>query len=1308
MPSLPPPIKGELFYDGVWNEASVRTTSDIEITRGLTSESDTSAEPMETICDLESGRDMLYAPRNPESPLFGKIGRNTPFRLSLEAGGPFVKAPGSGVYEVSTPDNGAFDITGDIDIRIDVKPDAWNDPQALVISTEASNIRWFFVIGQDNELWFWWSPTGLSGAQVEAHQEEGFRFANGERVVLRVTLDVDNDDGGWTCRFWYAKSMDAEEWTQIGPDVSDTGVTSLFNATAPILLGDNGPSGLLPDGSSGFSRFAGEIYGLQVWDGFNDQLVVDLDTARDGGEDAVGGSTIVDATGFTWTRSGVATFSNLYHRSVGEIPSWPPSRDLTGNAIVTSIAPTGITRRMDAGNKPIDSALLRWLKDQQPLECWPCTDGKEEREGASLVDGRPIINELAGDGLVLGSFGTDQVVDWLEPVYATKKEEDNVLIGLLPRNASEDWSVDIIIRLSGHNLPQNILKFTDEGSPSGSSTQSVLSFTILHDLGGGSGEWVSAIWESRGEDSSSQGLIWSPNFPTPQLFDGEAHHLRITGTDQGTSVDIDMYIDGEFQVSGSVPFGIRPLRKLEYAMIYVVGDPDDQVNSIGYITYWDGNAPSAEEFYNAFRGYPGETTSERILRLAAENNYVASVSGLAEDEATLSLQERQKLLELLQTASDANFGYLLERRDELEIYHRGQSTLWSQAPVFTLDFTDGVIGSPFKPVDDDKLTENDVTVRGTRDGSPSRYILEEGELSVQDFPNGVGRYDQEYEYILDNNEDIDNAAYMRLNIGTYNGVRYTRITLDLANKRVYAMLHKILRADIGDKLRLINIPKDHGPGPVDLIIQGYSEVIGPEEWRITFNCVPGEPWSAGQVFLDGEVNSHSRIDTAGCVSGATADTTQDSIELFTTAIYEWTSRAQDYPFDVRVGGEIMTFIGPGAMENLNPFFDNDISDWVSAGSTISHSTAVVNPDPRARGSMLITPTGGGPNAEGRRTMTEPGSVIPGVQYTAAMEVYSQQGWTSIQPAVNWHQADGTYISTSSVGGGYDVDARKWTHLESTFTAPALASRAVLLALQADAPASSDIWYAWAARMHPVTASSISDTFSRTETDTWGTAESGQTWSFSGGAAADYDVADPEATHSVGAVNSSRYSVIPVSHTDQDVYVELHTDALATGASQFAGPVLRFTDFDNNYSARLAFQTNQAVSIVFNKRVGAVQNDIGSVTLPWTHAAGRVFGVRFRVDGSTLRAKAWPIATTTEPTQWHLEVTDSDLSSGGNVGVRSTLGSGSTNTLPFTFTYDNFETVANQRFSVTRSENNVVKSHVTGEDARLAVPSYVQM
>jgi hypothetical protein len=54
-------------------------------------------------------------------------------------------------------------------------------------------------------------------------------------------------------------------------------------------------------------------------------------------------------------------------------------------------------------------------------------------------------------------------------------------------------------------------------------------------------------------------------------------------------------------------------------------------------------------------------------------------------------------------------------------------------------------------------------------------------------------------------------------------------------------------------------------------------------------------------------------------------------------------------------------------------------------------------------------------------------------------------------------------------------------------------------------------------------------------------------------------------------------------------------------------------------------------------------------------------------------------------------------------VRSVLGSGNTNTLPFTFAYDNFQLTDPQTLTVTRSVNGVTKSHSAGADVRLANP-----
>lgn len=1308
MPSLPPSTVGELFYDGVWNPVSVRQTSEILISRGLTSESETAADPMSCECDLDS-RDYSVSPRNPESPLFGKIGRNTPFRISIEAGGPYMACP-SGIYDMAAPDNSLMDITGDIDVRVEVRPDDWSDPQGLAARwASGGNLHWQFVIGQDRELWFWWSPDGTAASQVYAHENYSMSFANGERVCLRATLDVDNGDGGWTCRFWWAKTLDADNWTQIGNDISDTGTTSLFNATAPMLLGEVELS-LLPDSSSGFDRFRGEMYGVQVYDGINDRLAVDLDIARDGGTAAVGGTTVTDATGFTWTRSGTCSFDNKYYRAVGEVPSWPPTRNLTGSDNFVSIAPTGITRRMDAGNKPIDSALLRFIKNNSPVECWPLTDGPGATAAKSLVGGRDMAIEFDpdtdnGDPQKLAG-GT--LADWIEPVIAFPPESNGQISGKVPQiDDLTDFDVDFFLT-GGGSRSDGGFRIIDRGAGTNTSPQ-VEIFMETYGAGGTAGQ-LPTLWTYRDDNGSSQGLVFSPNPEADIYSDDQPHHLRLHFEPGVSSTTIDLYVDGEFVDTGSVAFEIRAPRTIKFGAGFTTpADPPVMTDrAYGYFTFWESaTAPSAADMYQALLGFPGETTGERILRLASENGYTASVSGPNEDQATLGLQDRQKLLALFEEASESDFGYFLERRDALEVYHRGQSSLWNQSPVFELDFTNGVVGAPFKPVDDDKLTENDVSVAAKRGGVPSRQILEEGALSIQDPPNGVGRYDNSYEYSFDSDDQAADAASMRLSMGTFDGVRYTRITLDLANKRVFEMLHQILKAEIGDKIRLHNIPKDHGPGPIDVLIHGYEEIISPEEWSITFNCRPGAPWTAGQIVLDGEVNPYGWIDTAGCVSGDTADTTQRQIELFTTAEYEWTSDLANSPYDIKVGGEGMTVLGPQGPILTNVLFDTSITPWVAQNGTSVFSTEVVFPHPRARGSLKFTPSGGfsagGPLSE----LTAVGTITPGVTYALGYWVYSVLGLSDFRAVADWYDSSGTYLSTSGATV-FNVPARTWTFVSATAVAPASSSRYRMRARYGVAADTDDVYYIWAPRLTLVSASAIYDTFSRTVVDSWGTSDSVDVWSSSGGAAGDYDVNGSAGTHSVSAVNASRFSFIPVGHLDQDVKVTLSTPALATGASQFAGPVVRYTNFDNNYTARLAFTTSAGVQLILRRRVAAAETDLVTVTLPWTHAADRVFAVRLRVDGSRLRAKAWPTATTSEPTAWHIDTTDTSLPTGSNVGVRTTLNTGNTNTLPFLFSYHQFETINNQRFSVERSQNNVVKSHVTGEDARLAFPSYVQM
>jgi hypothetical protein len=203
---------------------------------------------------------------------------------------------------------------------------------------------------------------------------------------------------------------------------------------------------------------------------------------------------------------------------------------------------------------------------------------------------------------------------------------------------------------------------------------------------------------------------------------------------------------------------------------------------------------------------------------------------------------------------------------------------------------------------------------------------------------------------------------------------------------------------------------------------------------------------------------------------------------------------------------------------------------------------------------------------------------------------------------------------------------------------------------------------------------IYDTFTRTVSNSWGTADSGQTWTNTGGSTTDFSVSGSQALAAVNSVNNSRWGTLPTGQADFDVTASFATDKLAVGGSQFCSLAGRHTDTDNTYLARLEFTTTQVVNLTIRKRVAGTETLIGStITTALTHAAGTRFAVRFRGSGTTLQAKVW-LASGSEPGTWTDTVTDSSITTGYRVGARCILSSSNTNTLPVTYSIDDFKTL----------------------------------
>jgi len=1069
VPSLPPPIWAELSYGGAWNDITedVRaTTSQVTVSRGLSSESASTAEPTSCTCDLDS-RDDRYAPRNPASPLYGLIGRNTPLRWGYEVGSPWAELPGGLDWSaLFVNETAVLDVTGDFDLRVDIALDDWAHSQMIAlryVTSNGDNRCWCLEI-VDGVLTFMWSPDGTFAARITQEATEAVKAYRGQRLAVRVTLDIDNGAGGYELRFWTGRTVDDEEWNLLGAPVIGGSTTNVFAGTAYMELGGGFSFNALPSGSI-LDTLQGKAYALKLLD--SGTVKVDMSTTAVG---AATDTTFVDATGLTWHRGGDSAFSHKHVRMAGEVPAWPPTRDLSGQDNYVSINPSGLMRRMDAGNRPQDSALLRYLKSQQPVECWPLTDGPSTGGARSLVGGQDMVRVRDFTGTdTAPDWQQGTLADWIEPVLSVKANTTGGVRGSLPRTSGTDaaWSVDLF--LSGGGAPSSgQLIVVDRGAGTDNDTRIELHLVFNGDLDG-----VSLTYSAWGDTTFDSGFLSS--LTSLGIYDDQPHHLRLAIDPGVTGTDWTLYIDGQSADSGFIT-GIvaKSAREVQLGWGFsTIAGITMTSRSFGYLTYWDGTGPSAAEIYEAYTGYQGERAGARIERLATEAGYTATVAGEEVYQQRVGIQGPKRLLELLGEASRTDFGYLLDARDRIEVIHRGGSTLWNQPPALVLDYSEGLISPPFRPLDDDRLTENDVSVKREYGSVPAREVLEDGALSVlPPEDGGVGRYDTSHTYSLETDAQAAQVAGMRLHLGTYDGVRYTRLTLNLANARVFEYIDEILRLDVGDKIRLTNLPADHGPDDVDVLVAGYTEDAGPGGWSITFNCVPGAPWTAAIV---DSFTSHA--DTDGSELAAAVDADDTTLSIAVTAGPLWTSDPSDMPFDLRVGGEVVTVLSPGVLVNAgqNPFFDTDTSGWSAESATLSWSTAVVHPHPRARGSLLITPAGGVDFAGAVGSLSGTGSVTAGTSYVMSAWVYSPGGWSDVRPSIYWYSSTGAFLSTSA-GSATAVPAGTWTFVQAAFTAPASASQGRARIRHGATPTAADVLYLWAARITPASAGAGPQTF----------------------------------------------------------------------------------------------------------------------------------------------------------------------------------------------------------------------------------------
>lgn len=878
--SFPLALTTELLLDGTWTDVTsdVYDRDAIEISRGR---SDESATPEPSRCSLTlDNRTGDYSPRNPVGTHFGVIGRNTQLRVLTPAGlDNYMGLPGREASYVSTPDAASLDITGDIDIRIEIDPFTWRPVAGFALARKyfitGDQRSWAFWLATDGTLSFRWSSAGTSGTVITAASTAAVPSASG-RLALRVTLDVNNGAAGNDVKFYTASAIDGS-WTQLGATVTTPGVTSIFASTATLQVGTTTGSG----GEAGVEVGAlqGSVYGFELLSGIAGSVVASLDfPAQDSAT-----TSFADAQGLTWTLQRNAVIANPNARFHGEVSVWPQRWDSTGTDVYSPIKASGILRRLGQGTGALKSTLYRGLTTrEQVVAYWPCEDGENATELASALPDYPTMH-IWGD-VDTASFSSFVASDPLPTAVG-----------------AQWWGAVPTYTITGESQMTFLLAVPAGGV---ASTSQVCRLRTS-----GTAQWWTLHVNTAGDlrlqaFNSADVQIADSGFIASHAANGKL--LRVSIDLDHTTADVDwafatLEVGSSTVTTTSGTLVGRTVGRIRWVSMNVGGILTD--TALGHISV-ETQITSLFDLSDELNAYTGERATDRLLRLCAEEGVPVTLVGDVGDAALLGYQQPMTLVDLLREAADADLGILYEPREHLGLAYRTKASLYAQAAGLELDYATADLSS-IEPVEDDQGTRNDITVK-RKGGSSARAELTSGPLSVNAPPDGVGRYDEQVDISLSDDLDLPDQAGWRLHLGTVDEPRYPVIAMNLARGAFTgdaALTTAAEMLDVGGKITVANLPAWMPPDDVTQLAQGFTETLTRFEWWIEANCSPGSPWDVG-VWDDDDGAGEARYSSDGTTTTEDLTTTETGVDVSTPTGPVWGTA--DLPYDIAIGGERMT------------------------------------------------------------------------------------------------------------------------------------------------------------------------------------------------------------------------------------------------------------------------------------------------------------------------------------------------------------------------------------------------------------------
>ncbi len=610
----------------------------------------------------------------------------------------------------------------------------------------------------------------------------------------------------------------------------------------------------------------------------------------------------------------------FYGYSVGFDPDW----DHTGNYAVVSVKAEGALRRIQLGKKPIQSALRRSIPSRTSVVAyWPCEDGPLANQlsvvrGGTTASIVPVTTPAAFSGFAssapIPTVGTGGGWNGFVALYPQTGTNVVRFIGQVPATGIADVTSIAGIGITGTGVATVLLVY---GTLAGGSlalyfydasgalitTTAFITFAINGELLRFSIEFVNS-----GSNVNWAVAIYQVNAPIASVGSGTVNNINVNAVN-GVSISTFGAASGF---------------------------------SAGHVTV-ENTFTSLYDLSPQQNAFVGENASNRMTRLSSENNVPLTqiFDGLGHTASyNMGAQPIDTYINCIRECEAVDQGLLCDGLNNgLTYFIRYDKT--SIASSMTLDASAGDMAMPFTPLDDDLLMRNRqvVTLKGAGD-----YIAQD-DTSAFSVAN-VGMYDQSATINFADNkyDDPFHLANWLVHVGTSSmqvGYRYPKLELDFARRpaQIPAWLSTPLwgRVDINN----LNTARSQAQlGPVQLLVEGWTETISQFRWNAAVNASPYEPWRvvvlANQTGDTGEFICH--LDTDGCVVTSPVAAGASSFAVTITGITPWTTASDDFPFQVDVAGVPITVTAISALSGSSQTFTvtgATVLNSIAAGTSVS-------------------------------------------------------------------------------------------------------------------------------------------------------------------------------------------------------------------------------------------------------------------------------------------------------------------------------------------------------------------------------------